>query len=68
MIGRQQKNPNVKRTSQLAINFTDDFKNIFIDEYFGGKIPRQIFIDHGLHVELIGMKRIELDSYRWKNA
>ena len=68
MIGRQQKNPNVKRTSQLAINFTDDFKNIFIDEYFVGKIPRQIFIDHGIHVELIGMKRIELDSYRWKNA
>lgn len=38
-----QKNPNVQRVSERAITYTDAFKNRFMDEYLGGKFPRQIF-------------------------
>lgn len=63
-----QKNPNVQRVSERAITYTDAFKNKFMDEYLAGKLPRQIFIENGFDVEVIGIKRIELSSYRWKKA
>ena len=63
-----QKNPNVQRVSKRSITYTDAFKNRFIDEYLAGKLPRQIFIEGGFDVDLIGMKRIEQSAYRWKKA
>ncbi len=63
-----QKNPNVQRVSERAITYTDTFKNIFMDEYLIGKLPRQIFIENGFDVDVIGMKRIEQSAYRWKKA
>jgi len=63
-----QQNPNVKRVSERGITYTTDFKNKFIDEYLAGKFPRQIYIDNGFDVDVIGMKRIEQSSYRWKKA
>lgn len=63
-----QKNPNVQRVSERSITYTDAFKNRFIDEYMTGKLPRQIFMEGGFDVDLIGMKRIEQSAYRWKKA
>lgn len=63
-----QKNPNVQRVSQRAITYTDAFKNKFMDEYLIGKLPREIFIENGFDVDVIGMKRIEQSAYRWKKA
>lgn len=63
-----QKNPNVQRVSERAITYTDSFKSRFLDEYFNGKLPRQIFIDNGFNVDVIGMKRIEQSANRWKKA
>ncbi|MES8704203.1 HTH domain-containing protein, partial [Cutibacterium acnes] len=54
-----QKNPNVQSVSERSITYTDSFKNKFMDEYLGGKLPRQIFIENGFDVDVIGMKRIE---------
>jgi putative transposase len=63
-----QKNPNVHRVSSLAITYSDDFKNKFMDEYLAGKLPRQIFEQNGFDIEIIGIRRIELSAYRWKKA
>lgn len=63
-----QKNSNVQRVSERAITYTDSFKNRFMDEYLSGKLPRQIFIENGFDVDVIGIKRIEQSAYRWKKA
>ncbi|MGW6610279.1 IS3 family transposase, partial [Peribacillus butanolivorans] len=63
-----QKNLNVQRVSERAITYTDSFKNRFMDEYLAGKLPRQIFIENGFDVDVIGIKRIEQSAYRWKKA
>jgi transposase InsO family protein len=63
-----QKNPNVLRVSNLAITYSDDFKNKFINEYLAGKLPRQIFEENGFDVDIIGIKRIETSSSRWRRA
>ena len=63
-----QKNPNVQRVSERSITYTDAFKNKFMDEYLIGKLPRQIFIENGFDVDIIGMKRIEQSAHRWKKA
>ncbi|MFC0472217.1 IS3 family transposase [Halalkalibacter kiskunsagensis] len=67
-INTLQKNPNVQRVSKRSITYTDSFKNKFMDEYLVGKLPRQIFIENGFDVDVIGMKRIEQSAYRWKKA
>gem|GEM_PF-2089105 len=38
-----QKKPNVQQVSERTITYTDTFKSQFMDEYFAGKTPRQIF-------------------------
>src|SRR3954454_21839351 len=63
-----QKNPNAQRVSSLAITYTDEFKNKFMDEYQAGKLPRQIFEENGFDMDILGMKRIEQSAYRWKKA
>ena len=63
-----QKNPNVQRVSSLAITYTDDFKNKFMDEYLSGKLPRQIFEENGFDLNILGIKRMEQSAYRWKKA
>ncbi|WP_448162812.1 HTH domain-containing protein [Bacillus mobilis] len=63
-IKKLQNNLNVQRVSERAITYTESFKNRFIDEYLVGKLPRQIFIENGFDVNVIGMKRIEQSAYR----
>jgi putative transposase len=63
-----QQNPNVQRVSSLAITYTDDFKNKFMDAYLAGKLPRQIFEENGFDINILGVKRIEQSAYRWKKA
>jgi putative transposase len=63
-----QKNPNVQRVSSLAITYTEDFKNKFINEYQAGKFPRQIFEENGFDIDILGIKRIEQSAFRWKKA
>lgn len=67
-INTLQKNSNVHRVSDRSITYTDDFKNRFIDEYLAGKFPRQIFVENGFDVDVIGIKRIEQSASRWKKA
>lgn len=67
-INNLQANPNVKRVSELAITYEDDFKKKFMEEYLGGKSPRQIFEENGFDINILGIKRVEQSAYRWKKA
>jgi hypothetical protein len=58
-------NPYVQAVSNRAITYTDEFKRHFIAEYEKGKLPREIFEDAGLDVELIGLERIRSARKRW---
>lgn len=63
-----QKNPNVKRVSELAITYSDIFKKIFIEEYLSGKLPRQIFEENGFDIDVLGIKRVKKSSERWRKS
>jgi len=61
-------NPNVQAISDKAITYTEEFKRHFIVENEKGKLPRTIFEEAGLDVELIGLKRISSAGKRWRAA
>lgn len=48
--------------SEKAITYTDEFKRHLIAENEKSKLPRKIFENAGLDVELIGIKRIEIQE------
>ncbi|WP_455544530.1 IS3 family transposase [Intestinibacter sp.] len=62
------KNKYVKHISAKGITYTNEFKLHFIAEYETGKTPRQIFKDAGFDIEILGKKRIECASSRWRKA
>lgn len=63
-----KRNPNVQAVSEKAITYTDAFKRHFIAENEKGKLPREIFEEAGLDVELIGLERIRSSGKRWRAA
>ena len=67
-IEQLQKNPHVLKVSERTITYADAFKSQFIDEYLAGKPPRQIFREYGFDIEVLGMKRVEQASSRWRKA
>ena len=62
------KNKYVKNVSNKGITYTDEFKRIFIVENNQGKLPRQIFEDHGFDIAILGMRRIASSGKRWRSA
>ena len=62
------KNPSVYAVSSVEIQYTNAFKLHFIQRYLEGDSPSEIFRAAGLDPELLGYKRIERATYRWKRA
>lgn len=60
------KNPNVVKVSNKSITYSENFKKKFIEEDSNGKLPRQIFLENGFDIEIIGIKRIEQSAERWR--
>ena len=56
----------VKSVTEKSISFTEDFKIHFINEYNLGKLPKQIFKDCGFDINMLGDKRIEQCTARFK--
>lgn len=54
--------------SENGITYSEDFKHHYIPEHEKGKLPREIFEEAGLDVELIGKQRIHSASKRWRVA
>lgn len=59
-------NPYVKMVSEKSITYTDEFKRHFIAENEKGKLPRDIFENAGLSIDLIGLERIRSSGKRWR--
>lgn len=62
------KNKYILKVSEKAITYTNEFKIHFIAEYSKGKNSRIIFEEAGFDTKIIGTKRIDCASTRWRNA
>lgn len=62
------KNPYVISVSSKGITYSEEFKRHFIAEYDKGKLPREIFEEAGFDVNIIGKKRVQSSSDRWRKA
>ena len=61
-------NPYVQAVSDKSITYTDEFKRHFISENEKGKLPREIFEEAGLNIELVGVERAKTAGNRWRAA
>ncbi len=62
------QNPNVYEVDEYRIVYTEAFKQHFMQEYLSGKRPTGIFREAGFSTEILGSKRIERSTARWKEA
>lgn len=60
------KNSWVKNVTEKSVMFTEEFKVYFINEYNLGKLPKKIFKDAGFDINVLGDKRIEQCTARFK--
>ena len=67
-VSRLAKNQNILKVSNKSITYSFEFKKKFIDEYKLGKTTRVIFEEAGLDIEILGKRRIETASNRWRKA
>lgn len=67
-ISQLFKNKNIVTVSNKSITYTFEFKKHFIEEYHLKKLPRIIFEEAGFDVEVLGKKRIQTASNRWRKA
>lgn len=67
-IKELEKNPNIVRVSERSITYHPDFKYKAVREYQNGKIPSQIFIEHGFNLELIGKQQPKRCLQRWRET
>ena len=61
-----QKNPYVADVSRQRILYTYEFKCFFMEQYLAGKRPVDIFRQAGFDVSMLGEKRIERATARWR--
>ena len=62
------KNPYIQSISSKSITYTEEFKQLFIQEYNNGVFPREIFEKYGFDIDIIGLKRVKSSSERWRRA
>lgn len=62
------RNKFVIKVSEKAITYSDEFKQLFIDQYMLHKNPREIFEANGFDVDVIGMSRVKQCAERWRRA
>lgn len=60
------KNPNVESVEKTRIIYTEAFKSYYVKNYLAGKKPTEIFIEAGFDTSILGNKRIERASARWR--
>ena len=54
------------KISEDVITYSEDFRINFMLDYLSGTLPRVIFTTYGFDTEMIGMKRVERATSRWK--
>ncbi len=63
-----RQNPFVVSVKNNRIVYAEEFKYRFMREYNRGKGPSQIFKDAGFDIRILGTKRIERASARWREC
>ncbi len=63
-----KQNPNVARATEKQIFYSESFKIHFVKEYTAGKTPTQVFREAGFDPKILGSKRIERASARWRES
>ena len=58
----------IVKVSNKSITHSFEFKKKFIEEYKLGKLPRAIFEEADFNAEILGKKRIQMASRRWRKA
>ena len=61
-----KKNPYVEDVNRQRILYTNEFKCFFMEQYLAGKRPVDIFRQAGFDVSMLGEKRIERATARWR--
>lgn len=61
-----KENKYVRKVSNKAITYTDDFKTHVVTELNFDKSVKEIFIEAGFDINVIGDRRIYSSSSRWK--
>lgn len=61
-------NKYTKNVTEKAITYTNEFKLHFIAEYEMWKTSRQVFEDTVFDIDVIGIKRVECASLRWRKS
>ena len=59
-------NPYVSKVTNKRVEYSEEFKKLFIERYRLGVQPRDIFKDAGFDVDVLGYKRIERAADRWR--
>lgn len=67
-IKELKKNPNVTSASERSISYSPKFKIKAVKQYKQGKIPSQIFIEHGFDIEMIGKEQPKRCLRRWRET
>lgn len=67
-IRKLEENPFVIAVSGNRVIYSNALKERFMEEYIAGKKPSQIFKDAGFDVKILGSKRIERASARWRES
>lgn len=57
-------NKYIKKVNPKILNYTDEFKIIFISEDNKGKCPREIFEKYGFDINIIGINRVNSSARR----
>lgn len=52
-----RKNPYIQKVSNKSITYTNEFRELFANEYRSGKIPSQILTECRIDHQLLGKKR-----------
>ncbi len=60
------KNPYVESVENTRNIYTEEFKVYYIQNYLQGKKPTEIFVSAGFDPSILGNKRIERASARWR--
>jgi transposase InsO family protein len=58
----------VVNVSEKSITYSDEYKQLFIDQYMLHKTPREIFEANGFDVTVLGMSRVKQCAERWRKA
>jgi transposase len=67
-IKQLSNNQYVKSVSTKGVTYTEEFKRIFIAESESGKLPRQVFEEHGFDIKVLGIVRVNRAANRWRTA